>query len=125
MGMRYSPPEGIPQIRRARQSALEAKRPPCVTAATWTRLARHVEWALTKHPGWRNHLRETMKVVAAELQLGGVANVEIAQVLRASVLEHPACATSDRVSLLTREPRSSQLVRLMLRWFGGLDARGF
>lgn len=123
--MRYSPPEGIPQIRRARQSALEAKRPPCVTAATWTRLARHVEWAVTKHPGWRNHLRETMKVVAAELQLGGLSSFDIAQVLKAAVLEHPACIASDRVSLLTGEPRSSQLVRLMLRWHAGLDARGF
>jgi hypothetical protein len=101
------------QIRRAMAAAGHAS---SLTMSTARRLHRHVEWAMERRTGWRDHLRPSVKVAVAELRLVGLSTVEIGRVLTKLVLEHPACTHHDPVNLLTRERRSTTVVNLMLQW---------
>jgi hypothetical protein len=113
---RPTPPEGLP-FRRARPGAVHL--PPLLTAATGSRLHRHIDWALMQRDGWRDHLRVTVNVAVAELRLAGVSSFEIARVLTTAVVEHPSRPFYDAPSLLTRELRSATITKLMLRWMAG------
>jgi hypothetical protein len=112
-----TPPEGLP-FRRARETRAE-NLPPLLSPNTGSRLHRHIEWAMMQRDGWRDHLRVTVNVAAAELRLAGLSPFEVARVLSAAVAEHPARAEYDTPSLLTRELRSQTITKLMLRWMAG------
>jgi hypothetical protein len=115
---RRTPPDGQPtwrvHFRPSRAAHLTS-----LSAGTAQRLERHVEWALARRDGWQDYLRPTVRVVVAELTLAGLAAAEIGRILTDAVLEHPARTALDGVSLLSREPRSAALVKLMLRWVAG------
>jgi len=74
---------------------------------------------MMQRDGWRDHLRVTVNVSVAELRLAGLSDIEIARVLSTAVAEHPSRAEYDAPSLLTREPRSLTITKLMLRWMAG------
>ena len=112
-----TPPEGMP-FRRARETRAEHL-PPMLSPNTGSRLHRHIEWAMMQRDGWRDHLRVTVNVAAAELRLAGLSPFEIARVLTIAVQEHPARAEYDTPSLLTRELRSQTITKLILRWMAG------
>lgn len=112
-----TPPEGLP-FRRARETRVEHL-PPLLSANTGSRLHRHIEWAMMQRDGWRDHLRVTVNVCVAELRLAGLSDIEIARVLSTAVAEHPARSEFDTPSLLTREPRSQTITKLMLKWMAG------
>ena len=112
-----TPPEGH-SFRRARETRAEHL-PALLTPNTGSRLHRHIEWAMMQRDGWRDHLRVTVNVAVAELRLAGLSDIEIARVLSAAVTEHPARAEYDAPSLVTREPRSQIITKLMLRWMAG------
>ena len=105
-------------FRRARETRAEHL-PPMLTPNNGSRLHRHIEWAMIQRDGWRDHLRVTVNVAAAELRLAGLSPFEIARVLSTAVQEHPSRAEYDSPSLLTRELRSQAITKLILRWMAG------
>ena len=97
-----TPPEGMP-FRRARETNAEYL-PPHLTPNTGSRLHRHIEWAMMQRDGWRDHLRVTVNVAAAELRLAGLSPFEVARVLSTAVQErgleqHPHRGVHARVAL--------------------------
>ncbi len=110
----------MPVIRRA--FSADAASAPQLSPETRQRLHRHIEWAMAGRPDWQDHLRVTVRVASAEMRLAGLSSGEVERAFRCAVEDHPARTTHDAASLVTRELRSAQLVKLMLRWADGLRA---
>jgi hypothetical protein len=115
-----TPPEGLPRRIRDRPALRLDQHP--ISAHTLRRLDRHIDWAVTQRAGWKDHLRVTVKVAIAEMQLAGIPADEIGALLTQAIVEHPSSSFYETASLITRERRSTTLTKLVLGWLAGYSA---
>lgn len=90
--------------------------PHAVSVVTWTKMAYHIERAFLVSTGWRAPLRESTKLIGREMLVGGVSFTDTCDIIRRSIVEHPACMRHDRVAPVTGMLRSVFLIHLMTGW---------
>jgi hypothetical protein len=93
--------------------------PQHLSRQTWARLSRQIAAFLRSRLNNNLTLRDAVRVVDAEMRLGGATHDEVAAALRAAVAEHPELATLDRTNVVTRRLASEELVDRMLGWLEG------
>ena len=86
--------------------------PATLPAASGRRLSTQIGRAFRGTFGARTGLRILMRSVAAEMLAAGASEQDVAQVLEACVLNHPARTGRDANSLMSGQSRSAEFVAL-------------
>jgi hypothetical protein len=90
--------------------------PEHLSRPTWARLSRQVGAFLRSRLNNNASLRGVVRMVRAEMLLGGARPEDITAALKSAVADHPELSTLDRTNVVTRRLASEELVDQMLAW---------